>query len=105
MSLKYMNLIKSLAKSVLGHGQLKKRNLTVSRTDNSSNKEREVQDVGEEDIMYEPLSDDIDAETLMNEDDFEIDTGSRDGLQVIKQEDSVLRRGEVGGPGKTRDLR
>ena len=42
----------------------------------------------------------------MNEDNFEIDTGSRDGLQGVKQEDSVLKdEGEVGSPGKTRDLR
>ena len=81
-----MNLIKSLvAKSALANGQLKKkRNLTVNRTDGSSNKasnkEREVQDVGDEDIKYEPLLDDFNEETLMNEDDFEIDTGSRDGL-------------------------
>ena len=65
-----MNPIKSLVKSVLANGQLKN-NLTVSRTDDSSNQEREVQDVGEENIMYEPLLDDIDVETLMNEDDFE----------------------------------
>ena len=61
-----MHLIKSLAKSVLANGQLKKKNLTASRTDDSSNMEREVQDVGDEDIMYEPLLDDIDAEALMN---------------------------------------
>ena len=72
-----MNLIKSLAKSVLANGQLKKKKyLTVSRTDKSSNKKREVQDVGDEDIMYEPLLDNIDAETLMNGDDFKIDMGS-----------------------------
>ena len=40
------------------NAQLKKK-LTVSRTDDSCNKEREVQDVGDEDIMYEPLLDDI----------------------------------------------
>ena len=39
----YMNLIKSLAKSLLANGELKKKkNLTMSRTDASSNKEREV---------------------------------------------------------------
>ena len=44
----------------------------------------------------------------MNEDDFEIDTGSRDRLHGVKQEDPILklkRREEVGGPGKTNDLR
>ena len=47
--------------------------------------------MGDEDIMCELLLDDIDEETLMNEDDFEIDTGSRDGLQGVKQEDPVLK--------------
>ena len=49
--LKSMNLIKNLAKFVLANGKLKK-NLTVSRTDDSCNKEWEVQDVEDEDIMY-----------------------------------------------------
>ena len=57
-----MNFIKSIANSVLPNWQLKNKNLTVSRTNDSSNKEREVQDVGDEDIMYEPLLDDINAE-------------------------------------------
>ena len=56
----------------------------MSRTNNTSNKEREVQDVGDEDILYKPLLNDIDVETLMNEDYFEIDTGSQDGLQGIE---------------------
>ena len=43
--LKSMTLIKGLAKSILENGQLKKKNLTVSRIDDSSNKEREVQDM------------------------------------------------------------
>ena len=47
--------------------------------------------MGDEDIMYKSLLDYIEAETLMNEDDFEIDTGSRDGLQGVKQEDPVLK--------------
>ena len=47
--------------------------------------------MGDKDIMYELLLDDIDAEMLMNEGDFEIDTGSRDGLQSVKQEDPVLK--------------
>ena len=33
----------------------------------------------------------IDLETLMDEDDFEIDTGSRSGLQGVEQEDPALR--------------
>ena len=70
----------------------KKTYLTVSSTDDdSSNKEPEVQDVGDEDIMYEPLLDDKDVKMLINEGDFEIDTGSRDGLQDVKQEDCVLK--------------
>ena len=95
-----MNLIKSLAKSFLANRQLKKKkNLTVSRTDNNSNKEREVQDVGDEDIMYEPLLDDIDVETLMNEDNLKIDTESRDRLQRYRAGGSrPKRQGEVGGP-------
>ena len=71
-----MNLIKSLVKSVLANGQLKKKYLTVSRNDDNSNKEKEGQDVGDENIMYKSLLDDINVEALMNEDDFEIDTGS-----------------------------
>ena len=65
-----MNLIKSLAKFVLTNGQLN--SLTVSRTDDSRNKEKEVLDVGDEDMMYGPLLDDIHTETFMNEDDFEL---------------------------------
>ena len=56
----------------------------------SCNKEREVQDMGDENIMYEPLLDNINTETLINEDDFEIDMGSRDGLHGVK-EDPVLK--------------
>ena len=37
-------------------------NLTVSSTDNISNKKREVQDVGDEDIMYKPLLDAIEMQ-------------------------------------------
>ena len=60
-----------------------KKNLTVSMNN----------DVGDEDtcIMYESLLDNIDVETLMDEDDFEIDMGSQDGLQGVKQEDPALR--------------
>ena len=41
--------------------------------------------------MYEPLLDNIDTEMLINEDNFEVDTGSRDRLQGVKQEDPVLK--------------
>ena len=56
----------------------KKKSLIVSMTNNNSDREREVQDVGDkdEDVMHEPLLDDIGVETLMNEDDFEFETGS-----------------------------
>ena len=61
--LQFMNLIKSLAKSGSANGQLKEKNLRVSRTDDSNNiMEREVQDVGEKDILYELLLDDIGAQ-------------------------------------------
>ena len=40
--------------------------------------------VGDEAIMYEPLLDDTDVETLMDEDDFEIDTRSRGVRRNIK---------------------
>ena len=59
----------------------------MSRTDDSSNKERQVQDMGDKDVIYKPLLDNIDTETLMNVDDCEIDTGSRDGLHGVNQED------------------
>ena len=50
----------------------------------STNKGREIlQDVGDEDILCERLLEDVDAETLMNKDNFEIDTGPRDGLQGV----------------------
>ena len=44
-----------------------------------------INDLGGEDIMYEPLLDNTDVETIMNEDDFEIDMGSRNGLQGVEQ--------------------
>ena len=47
-------------------------------------------DVGDENIMCEPLLY-MYVETLMDEDDFEIDTGSCDGLQSVEQEDPPLR--------------
>ena len=40
--------------------------------------------------MFKPLLDDIAVETLMDEDDFEIDRGSRDGLQGVEQEGPAL---------------
>ena len=48
-------------------------------------------DVGNEDILYEPFLGDIDVETLMDEDDFEIDMESRDLIQGVEQEDPALR--------------
>ena len=54
-------------KSILPNQQLhKKKNLTASRTNDSSNKEREVQDMGDEDILYVLLLDYIDVETFVN---------------------------------------
>ena len=50
-------------------------------------------DVGDEELMYEPLLDNIGEETLMNEDNFEIDTGSCNRLQGLKQEDLTLKDG------------
>ena len=47
--------------------------------------------MGDEDIMHGPLLGDVDAETLMIEDNFEIDTGLRDRLHGVKQEDPVLK--------------
>ena len=38
----------------------------------------------DEDKMYESLLDDIDVETLMEEDDLEIETGSQDELRGHK---------------------
>ena len=58
-----MNLIKSLYEMHIADWRVKK-SLTASRNDDSCNKERKAQDVGDEEIMYEPLLDDIDAETL-----------------------------------------
>ena len=43
--------------------------------------------MGDEDILYELLLNDIDVETLMDEDNFEIDMRSRDRLQGVEQED------------------
>ena len=37
-------------------------------------------------MMYKPLLDDRDAETLINNTHFEIDTGSQDGLHGVKQD-------------------
>ena len=86
-----MNLIKSKRIGIGKCTDKKTMNLTVSTTAESCNKEKEVQGVGDDDILYERLLHDMDVETLMNEDDFEIDTGSCDGLQGVKQEDPVLK--------------
>ena len=60
--------------------QLKKeKNFIMSMTNINSNKERELQDVGDQEIHCEPLLDYIDV-------DLETDTGSRDMLQGVKQE-------------------
>ena len=50
--------------------------MIVSTMDDNSDRESEVQDIGDEHVMYEPLLDDIDMETLMQEADFEVETGS-----------------------------
>ena len=41
--------------------------------------------------MYEPLLDDIDVETLMEEADFGVEMGSRDELRGVEQEDFALK--------------
>ena len=56
--------------------------------------------MGDEDIMYEPLLDDIDVETLINEDDI-----TRRTVRRRAGGSRPKRRGEVGGPGRTKDLR
>ena len=83
-----MNLIKSLAKSILATGQLKE--LDSKQNDDSCNKERKAQDMEDEGIMYGPLLDDIDARDV-NEDDFEIDMGWHNELPGVKQKDPVLK--------------
>ena len=45
----------------------------------------------DEDEMYEPLLNDIDMETLIEEDDLEIETGSRDEPRGVQQEHPALR--------------
>ena len=68
-----MNLIKSLTKFVLANQQIKKKkNSTASRTNNSSNKEREVQGGEDKDIQHKLLLDNIDVEKWMNEDDLKL---------------------------------
>ena len=70
----------------------KRKNLIVSMTDNNSDREREVQYTGDKDEMYEPLLDDIDVETLMAEGDFEVETGSREELRGVEQEDFAQKK-------------
>ena len=53
-------------------------------------RQSEVQDVEDEDEMYEPLLDDTAVETLM-EDNTEIETGSRDELRGVQLEHPALR--------------
>ena len=60
--------------------QLKKeKNFIMSMTNINSNKGRELQDVGDQEIHCKPLLDYIDV-------DLQIDTRSRDMLQGVKQE-------------------
>ena len=47
----------------------------MSRNDDNSSKKKEGQDMGDENFMYKPLLDDRNAETLMNKENVEIDTG------------------------------
>ena len=70
----------------------------MSRTNDTSNKERKVQDVRDEDVVYKPLLDNIDGEKLINEDNFETYMGSRDGVQGVNQEDCMLADRENQGP-------
>ena len=72
----------------------------MSITNYSSNKEREVQDVEDEGVMYELLLDNIHVEMLMDEDDSEIVTWSWDRLQSVEQEDPSLRDEGSWRPGK-----
>lgn len=55
--------------------------------------------------MYEPLLHVIGVEMLADEDDFEIDTGLRDGLQGLKQGDPVLGGERKLKARKDKDLR
>ena len=58
--------------------------------DDNSNKERKVQDVGDEDVMYKPLLNDIDVETLKMI--LKLTRGHETGcIQGMEQEDSALR--------------
>ena len=61
----------------------KKKNLIVSVSMTDDNSDREVQVIGDEDVMYEPLIDDIGVKMLMEEADFEVETDSRDKLQGV----------------------
>ena len=47
-------------------------------------------DMRDKDIMYEPLLDDKNVETLMDEDDFEFYMGSSNGLQGVEEEDPAV---------------
>ena len=59
---KSMDFIKSHTNSGLANTIKKGMNLIVSMNDAKRSKEREVRDVGDEDILHEPLLDDIDLE-------------------------------------------
>ena len=54
-----------------------------------SNEEREVQDMGDDNMCIHWTIYNVFMETLMDEDDF--DTGKLDGLQNVEQEDPALR--------------
>ena len=46
--------------------------------------------------MYEPLLDDIHVETLkMEEDDYEVETGSRDELRGVEQDPALKDEGRL----------
>ena len=71
----------------------------MSRNNDNSNKEKDGQDVEDEKFIYKPLLDDRNAGTLMNEENFEIDTGPWDRLHGIRHEDPISwQAGKDHGP-------
>ena len=50
-----------------------------------------TEDMRDEDLMCEPLLDNINVETLMDKSNFVTDTGSRYRLQCVEQQDPVLK--------------
>ena len=68
-----------------------------------------MQDVRDKEFMYEPLLDNVDMETLMDEDNHEINakTGSRDEPQGVEEEALPKRQGKLAArekPGTPREL-